>query len=512
MPTTQPHRPLWFQNPADLANFRRRLSDANFTDKGVLDQLGLKDLTQMRHMGREVLARLNEQTEPAALLVRLLLMGRPLPEALAHAALGDLDPLMASGLLTREGSLVHANFQILPFLGLYLAVDKPRLAREHGEDLPEDFVMGIGGSTQTLANVTVRRHAGTVLDMGTGCGVHALLAARHADKVIACDINPRAVALTEFNAALNGLTNIEARQGDMFDPVRDDRFDLIVTNPPFVISPETKFIYRDSPLPDDEVVQHVIRSAAPLLKEGGYCQMLCNWCHLKGQDTRARVSAWFDGLSCDAWVHESGSPTAEEYALTWLGHTTPHELKSADDAETSQRERLREWLAYYEERGIEGMSIGIVQFRRRAARRNWVHMDVAPEQFTMVGPAGDHVERLFANCTFLNDTSDETLPQACLTAAPDARLMQEFRPDGNEWTLDDCRVRLATGFAFYATLDGYIAKLFTACNGHRTVGELLTALARDLDHDETEVRTKGLSLIRGLIERGFLLAPPAAAQ
>jgi methylase of polypeptide subunit release factors len=64
----------------------------------------------------------------------------------------------------------------------------------------------------------------------------------------------------EFNAALNDAPNIEVRTGWFFDPVRDETFDLITTNPPFVISPATgtRLVYRDSGLPGDEVVRLVV--------------------------------------------------------------------------------------------------------------------------------------------------------------------------------------------------------------------------------------------------------------
>jgi release factor glutamine methyltransferase len=74
-----------------------------------------------------------------------------------------------------------------------------------------------------------------VLDMGTGSGVCALFAARYARRVIAVDINAAAVRCATINACLNHLEQrIEVRHGDLFAPVRGERFDLIVFNPPFL--------------------------------------------------------------------------------------------------------------------------------------------------------------------------------------------------------------------------------------------------------------------------------------
>ncbi len=74
-----------------------------------------------------------------------------------------------------------------------------------------------------------------VLDMGTGSGVGAVFAAKHARRVVAVDINPAAVRCAGINALLNQLDHkIEVRHGDLFAPVTGERFDLILFNPPFV--------------------------------------------------------------------------------------------------------------------------------------------------------------------------------------------------------------------------------------------------------------------------------------
>lgn len=70
-----------------------------------------------------------------------------------------------------------------------------------------------------------------VLDMGTGCGVNGILAARRGARVVAVDVNPAAVAATRDNAARNGVA-LDVRQSDVFGAV-DGAFDLIVFDPPF---------------------------------------------------------------------------------------------------------------------------------------------------------------------------------------------------------------------------------------------------------------------------------------
>jgi release factor glutamine methyltransferase len=77
--------------------------------------------------------------------------------------------------------------------------------------------------------------AAAVLDLGTGSGVAAVFAAQWASRVVAVDINPAAVRCAKINAILNQVEyKIDVRQGDLFDPVETERFDVIVFNPPYL--------------------------------------------------------------------------------------------------------------------------------------------------------------------------------------------------------------------------------------------------------------------------------------
>lgn len=74
----------------------------------------------------------------------------------------------------------------------------------------------------------------TLLDMGTGSGIGAVFAAQWAGRVVAVDINPAAVRCAQINALLNEVEErVYVRQGDLFEPVRGARFDVVLFNPPF---------------------------------------------------------------------------------------------------------------------------------------------------------------------------------------------------------------------------------------------------------------------------------------
>ena len=172
-----------------------------------------------------------------------------------------------------------------------------------------DHVLGISSASTSLAQLTIRQPVERALDLGTGCGVQALHLARHARRVVATDVNARALWITGLNAALNEAPNVEVRDGSFFEPVAGEAFDLIATNPPFVISPATgeRLVYRDSGLPGDRVVEDIVRAAPAHLAPGGWCQVLANWVVARGRPWEERLAGWVEG--CDAWSSSARSST-----------------------------------------------------------------------------------------------------------------------------------------------------------------------------------------------------------
>ena len=74
----------------------------------------------------------------------------------------------------------------------------------------------------------------SVLEIGTGSGIVAMYASRLTDKVTATDINADALLLAENNFKLNGIENIELLFGDLFEPVKSRKFDVILFNTPYL--------------------------------------------------------------------------------------------------------------------------------------------------------------------------------------------------------------------------------------------------------------------------------------
>jgi SAM-dependent methyltransferase len=493
---------LGFKTPEDCVKFRDILTDVNYTDHGILEALGADDILSI-HANDEALLLWRTRRETVLdVLIRLFLMNQPVEVEVAERALRSLsvEHLTVAGLLQGNGSEVTATVNLLPYQGLLFAFDPPkRLATS----LAQDYVMGVGKSSITLACHTVRRACRQVLDLGTGCGFQALFAAQHSRRVLAVDRNPRAVQLAAFNARLNGLEQVECLEGDLFEPVRGQRFDLIVTNPPFVVSPDTRYIYRDSGMPGDQICQRIVQEIPEFLEEGGYAQMLCNWVEPSDQDWHERLAGWFVGSNCDAWVMRAERRAAADYASTWIRHTEW----------SHPEEHLRyfeEWMAYYRQLGIEAVSSGLITMRRRRGARTWFRADEAPAK--MIGAAGEHVGLGFALTDFLATCpSDSALLNTPLRVSPDVRLDQTWAPGEQQMVEESATLRLSRGLAYVGTVDPLMARLVFHCDGQRPVGDLVAEVAEALQIESANIEPEACNLLRRLIQQGFLLPPQVCA-
>jgi hypothetical protein len=289
-------------------------------------------------------------------------------------------------------------------------------------------------------------------------------------------------------------------EGDLFAPVVGNHFDLIVTNPPFVISPESRYIYRDGGLPSDQICRKIIREASGYLTEGGFCQMLCNWAEAEGQPWSDRLGEWVADLGCDAWVIRSESRDAATYASTWIRHTEsgigPEEFD----------ERFDQWMMYYKKQKIEVMSAGLITLRRSmSGRASWFRAEDGPQK--MIGPCGDLIFQGFVLQDFLASTSGDTaLFDTRFQVSPDIRLKQELRPGDKGWLNESIQLELLKGLGYKVNIDPYVAALLGRCDGTRPLGSLLNELREEFHEiDPTNLSGTAARVVRVLIERGFLL-------
>src|SRR6476659_6301597 len=279
---------------------REALTAARFTYDDVAEVLGPLAHAALGRNETTPGLRRTRGGSPLETLVRLFLLQTPVPLAEAERALpGLLDRMAVEGFVEQTVGEVAARLDVRPYatgdLDLWVVSDLTPGLDGRPVRVGTDHVLGISSASTSLAQLTVREPVGSSLDLGTGCGVQALHLAAHSDRVVATDVNLRALRLTRFNAALNDVAaRIDVREGSFFEPVRGEQFDLIATNPPFVISPATgeRLVYRDSGLPGDRVVEHIVRGVPDLLREGGTAQVLGNWMVMRDVAWDERLGSW----------------------------------------------------------------------------------------------------------------------------------------------------------------------------------------------------------------------------
>ena len=427
-------------------------------------------------------------------LVRLWLLQAPVTAEAAERALpGLVAPLCADGILRRSVGEVAASVDLRPYAtdtgNLWIASDlTPGMDGGSGR-VGTDHVLGISSASTSLAQLTVREPIGRALDLGTGCGVQALHLADHVGQVVATDVNRRALWLAGVNAALNGVT-VELREGNFFEPVAGEQFDLIVSNPPFVISPATeeRLVYRDSGLPGDRVVEHVVRTAPQRLVDGGTCQVLANWMILRDRPWEERLAGWLH--DCDAWIVQREVADLPSYVELWLKDAGLH---GASD----YRERYDTWLSWFEEQGAEAVGFGWINLRR-TAEPPVIRLEEWPWQVAQ--PLGDEVAAHFARTEQLRRLDDRALLAVRLLVRDD--VVQETHGQPGAEDPAEIVLRQQVGMRRGRQVDSATAALVGACDGELALGSLLAAV------EQLVGQAVPLATVRELVADGYLTLPP----
>ncbi len=440
----------------------------------------LRQIFDLRHYNKRI--SVHDSSEPDILKI---LFGQGLPVERDQAQrtfhpLG-LDSLIESGLLYEEDNKVNARFRAQRYNDLICFSDFLQWETDKG------FVLSIGPAGNYLALLTIRRPAESTLDLGCGCGIQSLLAARFSNKVIATDINPRALALTRLNAELNDIHNIETRQGSYFEPVKDQYFDLIVANLPYVITPEKRLIYRTVDQPGDTGTRELLKEIPSHLNEGGFAQVLINWIHNKDQDPSEPIQGTIENTNVDAWLIHNGSKEPDQYAELWLKQQiqeNPHKAQK-----TKQN-----WSRWYQKNKIEQIALGAITLRRRSNSRNWFCSatvnktleDTGVEQFMRLFAAQDYLQRIENQTALL----DEVFEAADLGFTGDDAQPIAYANHGSQF---EWRVHPVTKTVVH-NLDGT-----------NTLGKSIEAACHSLGLSAKESQNDILEDIQKLLELGMVV-------
>lgn len=536
---------------ARLVRLRERLTALNYTYDAVQELLGANAADAMARdqvvpgiWRVEQILRGEYSTEQKNLarLLAFFLLARPLSEAEAAEVFGDtLQDFADAALIERDAAdCWTASVDLRPHAAddgteIYVAADLG--AHQRPGVLRKDHVLGIGHASLTLAQITERTPVERALDVGTGCGIQTFHLLAHARHVTATDISERALAFTRFNLLLNAPAldidpqspqdRVSLREGSLLDPVAGERFNLVVSNPPFVITPrvagesaEEQFTYRDGGLPGDEIVSTMVRRLPSVLVPGGRAQMLGNWEIIRDSADPSqphpwdeRVRAWVADGGAEAWFIQREALSPASYAETWL----------KDASENRDRKHYEQtYLAYlndFESRNVHSIGFGMIWLRRPSEATAAGVTEPLQRFEEITYPIQQPIARALTESVrrydHLATMDDEALLAAHLEVSEDVTEERHGRPGAEHPSV--ILLRAGSGLCRTQLLSTETAGFASASDGELAVGQIVAALAMLLswpEYDEAAAAARGtqqqhprdtlLHAVRELVLKSFL--------
>ncbi|MDJ0317874.1 DUF7059 domain-containing protein [Arthrobacter antibioticus] len=533
-------------NPDLLAALAADLLALDYTVDGVAELLGEE---AHQALGRDqtvpAVLVLRESTEPLATVCKLWLLAQDIQNKELSVVLPSLsiETLSLLGLIEAVpgADRVRAAIDLRPYgwpadgkggndTNLWVASDLG--AHQRPGVLRHDHVLGIGQASLTLAQGTIRREVNKALDVGTGCGIQLFHLLQHAKTVVATDISVRALAFTRFNLLLNapalGLNvgdlepndvnpagnpervapRVSLRLGSLLEPVAGESFDLIVSNPPFVITPRhfgedagQQFTYRDGGLAGDAIVERLVRELPAVLAPGGTAQMLGNWeIKTTANDAGAPVE-WSDRPrlwipeGVQAWFIQREQVSPGGYAETWL--------QDASQGRESQAyvTAYENYVLDFASRAVAGIGFGYILLRTPAAGEGVPEARFEEILYPIEQPVGPHLAAALDRERWLEHR--ESIHDELLVAAEDVTEERHQRPGAEHPGV--ILLRQGAGLRRTNLLSTELAGFVSASDGDLTVAALIGALADLLDRPDAEFSRNLYSEVCNLVRDGFLL-------
>ncbi|WP_255513531.1 methyltransferase [Homoserinibacter sp. GY 40078] len=496
-------------DPARVAALRDDLAAAAFHVETLTALWGAEADAALRRGNRVQASRaLGGSSSPAAVLARLFVLGHEVRDAELDRALPSVGVSGARelGLVNLEGARVQPRADLRPYSFVdaegagewWIASDPGELVT--GGALPVDHVLGVGGASATLAGLQFSDLVDRALDLGTGCGIQALHARRFARTVVATDISERALRYAQLNALLNGIDGIEFRHGDLFEPVEGERFDRIVSNPPFVITPRTEGVpayeYRDGGREGDALVAAVVAGVARHLAPGGTAQLLGNWEYRADEDGLARAGAWAREAGLEHWIVERERLDPALYAETWIrdGGTRPG---------TPEFERMCGlWLDDFARRGVLGVGFGYLVLRRPVGEPVLQRAERQSAPLDESTGSGAHLQAALAAIDIVAPLDDDALLAMRMQVAGDVTEERSHWPGDADPSV--IVLRQGGGLRRELRVDSALAAIIGACDGELSLGVIIQAVADLLDADPLALRAAVVPEVRELVADGML--------
>jgi predicted RNA methylase len=398
--------------------------------------------------------------------------------------------LVEAGILEENDGRVSCPFRISPYLGLWILADE--ILHEPAS------VMPTGPATEKLADFLGERLEGSMLDVGCGPGSLALLAAhRGARRVLGTDINERAIAMARFNARLNQLS-AEFRIGDLVAPAQGQRFDLIVSQPPFILrsddTPDIAFLHGGAR--GDELLHRLLHSLAGVLTRRGEAIVLSDVPLRKDEDMHAYVRNVIGATGVDLLALHAPALSPEMRGLIYAGFESP-------DPGEGYLTAVCRHISQFERLGIVEIRHTLFVARRPVEGASRLRATPMPiRDSPAVGPG---IRTRLWESVAVADLDDEALCGRRIRVAPDAEwFSRRSEPEGD---FTEHRVRFGDLWpAQEQVVPEAGVALATLLERAERVADALAAYAELCEATVEEVRTPVLRYMREGLMTGMLVS------
>ncbi|HEY7237362.1 MAG TPA: methyltransferase [Gemmatimonadaceae bacterium] len=438
--------------------------------------------------------------DATSMLVKLFLRNEQLAWSVVRGVLGasDIEILTDSGILHSvhgHPDLCVTTIAILPVEELFLAADRLEAFESVTGEAPADLVYSpITSQTVRFMALMPRDPCEHLLDIGTGSGVLGLYAAAHfARQVTAVDIAERSVRFTRFNAALNDLTNVRVLQGDLYEPVRGEQFDVILAHPPYVPATETEFVFRDGGEDGEHITRGLLTGLSRHLRPDGKFFCKCMLTDRRGAPVQDRLREMLgdDGDEFDIVI-------AQEKTLDPL-------YFFADKTRTGDHsyQNIGQWNETVNRLEIQEMVLLAMLLERHSADRPAVTTRRVQSPFTTAADMRWILRWLAKTVTW--DMADwRRLLASRPRILPRTHLRSRSTLKDGQWSVDECTLVTHAPFAIEASCPTWYATLLQFCDGRMTAREHLQYLRDTHAVPDSASEEAFTMMIRQLVDAGLV--------
>ena len=492
MPDDSPNpNPLRLGSDAEFAALRSALVATVYTEPAICERLGLQKISQFKFATehRPLPRPMAPSPDPLDLLIRLFLENEPLRPDTARAL--PLELFSTLGLIAPHAGLLSGTVMLHPLRELYIVSDRPTPIEGNHLRPPDDFVYpAMIPNTQLFLDLIPPAPCDAFLDLCAGTGIAALLAARDgAAHAYSYDITERSTVFAEFNRRLNGIANVTASQGDLYEPAAGLTFDRIVAHPPYVPVYRPNLIFDSGGQDGEQISRRIIEGLPRYLRPGGRFYGLT-----MGSDRdhpfEQRLREWL-------------GPAESDFDVAFVKRITRTPREWAAESVISKKGAVTDipdWRAFFENLHVQALVYGFVMIQRRVEPR---------PVFTVrrqIGPRTGPSEHAWL---FDWETSAASHPATWALgfkprSAPGIRLRVDHTFENGDWIPG--AYLLETDYPFNSELpaQAWTAHLFTRADGSRTTAELLEQLKADgALHPETPADAFA-EMLATLVSGGFL--------